>query len=153
MADRFIVLIPTDHDARLSQNQLAGLEDTLAGICGVKESRAKTFGDRLQFIDCGENRQAILCPACEADLDVSWWAHRMDHAWDNDHGFHMCDFAMPCCGATSQLDKLIYRPKQGFARWFVSARDPGREALTSDDISRLEAIAGQPLTVIYQMYP
>ncbi|MDJ0640193.1 MAG: hypothetical protein QNJ20_15295 [Paracoccaceae bacterium] len=153
MADRFIALIPRDHEARISSDTLAELETIHAGLCGVCESRAKDFGERLQFIDCGENHQSIHCPACDTVAEQTWWHQRMDHAWDRDHGFHICDFTMPCCGATTRLDKLDYRPAQGFAHWFVSARDPGREALTADEIARLEAVADLPLRIIYQAYP
>ncbi len=152
MSDHFIALIPADSTARLSPEALADLRNALAGICGTDECRAKDFGERLQFIDCGENFEAVFCQACGKEADVAWWGQRMDHAWDEDHGFHMCDFEMPCCGASARLDSLQYQSEQGFARWFVSARAPGRGELTDDAIARLEATAGIPLHVIYQTY-
>lgn len=152
MSDDFIVLIPADPEARPDGDALARLEAAHGEITGTDEVRLKDFGERLQFIDCGGNFKETRCPSCSAVVDDGWWAQRMDHAWDADHGFHLCDFAMPCCGATARLDRLDYRWPQGFSRWFVSARNPGRGPLTEAERARLEEISGLPLRVVYQHY-
>jgi hypothetical protein len=76
----------------------------------------------------------------------------MDHCWDDEAGFDLHAHAMPCCGAPMSLDKLKYEWPQGFARWMVSARNTGRGPLTSDELMRLDDIAGIKLLAIAQMY-
>lgn len=152
MSDHFIALIPADPNAVPPDDTLDALRDRLAGIAGSNEARVKHFGERLQFIDCGENFARIFCPACGAEADTGWWGQRMDHAWDADHGFHLCEFEMPCCGAKARLDTLGYEDPQGFAHWFVSARNANRGSLTAAETSALESVAGIPLKVVYQKY-
>ncbi len=152
MSDDFIVLIPADPSARPDTDTLKQLEQAHARITGAKATRLKDFGNRLQFIDCGGNFEETRCPACSDTVETSWWGHRMDHAWDDDHGFHMCEFDMPCCGASARLDTLDYRPHQGFATWFISAMNGGRDPLSDAEIEELEAVATAPLRVIYQHY-
>lgn len=152
MSDNFIVLIPADPQARPDTETLKRLEQAHARITGARTTRLKDFGERLQFIDCGGNFEETRCPACGTHVETAWWGHRMDHAWDEDHGFHMCDFDMPCCGASARLDTLEYRPHQGFATWFISAMNAGRDPLKYAEKSDLEETAGIPLAVIYQHY-
>ena len=152
MSDDFIVLIPADPTARPDVDTLKRLEQTHARITGAKIARLKDFGQRLQFIDCGGNFEETRCPSCAKPVETSWWGHRMDHAWDDDHGFHLCDFDMPCCGAPARLDTLDYRPHQGFATWFVSAMNANHGPVTDTEKVELESVAGIPLRVIYQHY-
>ena len=150
MSDRFLVVIPVDPGAPAPGNATA-LRDALARIAGSHEARFKDFA-RVQFIDCGEEFGRILCPACHAEQSTGWWGHQMDHCWDAEKGFDLHAHAMPCCGVPLSLDRLAYEPRQGFARWMVSARNPGRGPLTGDEITELEAVAGTGLVAIAQTY-
>ena len=150
MSSHFLVVIPEDTAAQLPENRQA-LRDALAKIVGTDEARVKDFG-RLQFIDCGENFERILCPACNAELTTEWWGKQMDHCWDDESGFDLHAHALPCCGAPMALDRLSYEPVQGFASWFISARNPGRGPLTEAEVTQLETIAGLKLRAISQAY-
>ena len=152
MSDDFIVLIPADPAARLDTGTLARLEAAHAQITGSGTTRVKDFGERLQFIDCGGNFEEIRCPTCGQAVDTGWWGQRMDHAWNPDHGFHLCEFEMPCCAAKARLDTLDYRWPQGFATWFLSAMNANRGPLTEDEMKHLQEVAGLSLRVIYQHY-
>jgi len=150
MSAHFLVVIPKDPTASLPERADA-LRDTLAVIAGSNEARIKDFR-RLQFIDCGENFERILCPACNTELATDWWGKQMDHCWDDETGFDLHAHALPCCGAPVALDRLTYVQPQGFASWFVSARNPGRGPLTEAEVTQLETIAGLKLRAISQMY-
>ena len=152
MSGHFIVLIPADRQARPDHTVLQNVKEALVLMAGTDEARVKDFGDRMQFIDCGENLERILCPACGAEAETGWWGHQMDHCWDDETGFDLHAHAMPCCGAPLALDRLTYEPHQGFSRWFVSVRNPGRGPLTPEEHSALERVAGASLAVIYQTY-
>lgn len=150
MSDHFLVVIPADPKATLPSTA-EDIRKALAEITGSTESRVKDYG-RIQFIDCGENFERISCPACGAEASVDWWGHQMDHCWDDENGFDLHAHAMPCCGTPMSLDKLNYEWPQGFARWMVSARNTGRGPLTSDELMRLDDVAGIKLMAIAQMY-
>lgn len=152
MSDSFVVLIPADPEARPTAERLKLLEAEHGRICATDECRLKDYGDRIQFIEAGENFEAVACPSCGADMTLDWWGHRMDHGWTDESGFHLCEFRMPCCGAGARLDTLDYRPHQGFATWFVSARNPDRPPLNDGELRRLEAIAGVSLRAVHQRY-
>ena len=151
MSDSFIVLVPQDHKKNASRETLELLVAAHAETTGSDEVRLKDFGERLQFIDCGENFEKISCPSCKSELETHWWGHQMDHCWDEEVGFNLHAHALPCCGVPLSLEKLNYAPAQSFAHWFVSART-SRDELSSEEIGKLETVAGFPLKVIYQRY-
>ena len=150
MSEHFLVVIPADPKVELPATAGA-LRDALARIAGTDEARVKDYG-KVQFIDCGENFERILCPACDVEQSTAWWRHQMTHCWDADKGFDLHAHAMPCCGVPLSLEKLVYEWPQGFARWMVSARNKGRGPLSADELATLEAVAGVPLIAIAQMY-
>lgn len=150
MSDHFLAVIPMDPHARLPETADA-LRAALSEMAQTRESRIKDYG-KLQFIDAGENLNRIGCPVCGSDFTIAQWHAWMDADWHGEDGFHLHDHESPCCGTTMTLNDLIYDWPQGFARWFVGARNEGRGPLTEDEVAQLEAIAGMKLKAIAQMY-
>ena len=150
MSDHFLVVIPADPKADLPDTAPA-LRDELARIAGTDEARIKDYG-KLQFIDCGENYERIGCPICGKDITIAQWHEWMDEDWHGEEGFHLHSHVTPCCETKLTLNDLVYEWPQGFARWFVGARNPGRGPLTPDEVAALEAVAGLRLRAIAQMY-
>ena len=150
MSDHFLVVIPADPKAELPDTTTA-LRDGLASLAGTDEARVKDYG-KLQFIDCGENFERITCPKCAAEISDQQWHAWMDEDWHGEDGFHLHRHETPCCGESLNLNQLNYQSTQGFARWFVGARNTNRGPLTSDEIAKLEGIAGLALKCIAQMY-
>lgn len=153
MSDHFLVVIPADPKAPLPDDGGEALCAALREIAESDECRVKSYEDRVQFIDAGENFESVSCPACRTTLETEWWGDQMNHCWnDEKRRFHLHPHSLPCCGASRDLSELVYEWPQGFATWFVSARNEGRGPLTGDELARLETIAGQKLTAIAQMY-
>jgi hypothetical protein len=150
MSDHFLVVIPADPKAELPTSADA-LRDALAGIAGTDEARVKDYG-KLQFIDCGENFEWIICPDCRAEITVEQWRAWIDQDWHGEEGFHLHQHETHCCSARVTLNDLVYEWPQGFARWFVGARNEGRGPLSAEELEALEAVAGMPLKAIAQMY-
>ena len=150
MSDHFLVVIPADPKAPLPESAIA-LRDALARLANTNDARVKDYG-KLQFIDCGEAFEGIACPSCNAAIQIEQWHAWMDADWHGEDGFHLHRHDTPCCGTEITLNALAYAPHQGFARWFVSARNEGRGALTADEISGLERVGGLSLRAITQMY-
>ncbi len=150
MSDQFLVIIPADPNAPLPKSAGA-LRDALAGIVVTDEARVKDYG-KLQFIDCGENAEAIRCASCGAEIIVETWHAWMDEDWHGEEGFHLHRHDTPCCGRSITLNDLEYHHPQGFARWFVGARADNASDVTAENKRLLEAIAGLELRVIRQRY-
>ncbi len=150
MSDHFLVVIPADPEALLPESAV-NVRNTLAAIGGSREARVKDYG-KLQFIDCGEMFEGIACPACEAAITTEQWHAWMDSDWHGEDGFHLHRHTTPCCAVDVSLNTLNYLPHQGFARWFISARNAGRGPLTTDEVRDLERVAGISLRAIAQMY-
>ena len=150
MSDHFLVVIPAEPDVQLPDSA-DDLRAALAELAGGDESRVKDYG-KLQFIDAGENFESVACPGCSAVIPLETWQDWMEADWHGEEGFHLHRHKTPCCGESTTLNRLVYNFPQGFAHWFVSARNANRGPLTPEEISRLEAIAGMKLRAIAQMY-
>ena len=150
MSDHFLVVIPVDPKAALPDNA-QDLRSALAEMAETDEARVKDYG-KLQFIDAGENFERVACPVCAAEISKDVWRDWMDGDWHGEEGFHLHSHVTSCCQEDVTLNQLVYHFPQGFARWFVSARNSGRGPLTSEELSRLEAVAGLRLKAIQQMY-
>ena len=150
MSDDFLVVIPADPAAELPPTA-EDIRTALARLAGSDESRVKDYG-KLQFIDAGTNFESAACPACAGALDKELWHSWMDSDWHGEDGFHLHTHRMLCCGAEVTLNDLVYHLPQGFARWFVSARNPNRGPLTPEEVAELENLAGLRLIAIAQHY-
>jgi len=60
---------------------------------------------------------------------------------------------MPCCALATNLNALNYLPPAGFARFSLSAMNPGVGGVLSvDDLSILEKATGCKLRQVYARY-
>lgn len=150
MSDQFLVVIPSDPLAELPPTAEV-MRQALAGMARTGEARIKDYG-KLQFIDAGQNAKNIRCSACDALVEPDQWHVWMQNDWHGEDGFHLHRHRLPCCGVELTLNDLRYDGPQGFSRWFVSARDNGRGALTLAELQTLSALAGLPLKAIQQRY-
>ena len=150
MSDSFIVLIPADPHAALPETAEA-VRAELADIVETPDSRVKDYG-KLQFIDAGQNFERIGCPSCGHTFTIPEWHEWMNADWHGEEGFHLHTRSSPCCATDMTLNDLVYEWPQGFAHWFVGARDVNHGRLTDDELALLQDIAGIGLKPIYQHY-
>lgn len=150
MPESFIALIPSDPHAALPETAEA-VRDALAKIVMSDDSRVKDYG-KLQFIDCGTNFERVACPSCGADIAMEHWQAWMESDWHGEEGFHLHSHTAPCCGASVTANDLAYDLAQGFAHWFVAARNVNHGLLTEEELARLQDIAGIGLKPVYQHY-
>jgi hypothetical protein len=102
------------------------------------------------FVDAGSNFESVHCPVCGADISLQWWKHQMDTAWNT--RFEQLTVDLPCCNSSLSLNDLTYTWPQGFARWYLSAANPGRQRLTSDEIASVEVPVGTQLREVWTHY-
>lgn len=99
-----------------------------------------TVTDGPQFVICVGNFESIHCPACDTELDASWWQDRMDDDFDGAVFKQFARFRTRCCGAETDLNGLRYNLPQGFARFVLSCREPGLADYPEAVIHELERL-------------
>jgi hypothetical protein len=103
----------------------------------------------LRFIDPGTNWERILCPNCNASIDMEWWQNAMDKAFKN--GFRDLSINVPCCSSATSLNELRYEWPAGFAKFSIEIRNPKID-IPNEVLKRIEAILGISLRKIWAHY-
>jgi hypothetical protein len=84
------------------------------------------WGDPRQphttFIDQGANFESGRCPGCKIEVEIASWQEWMDKSYESE--FRDLYLAMPCCGASTSLNDLIYEWPAGFARFALFIENP-----------------------------
>lgn len=106
----------------------------------------------VRFYDCGENFEYILCPFCKRELDIKWWQHEMDKAYEL--WFSKMNLITPCCNKNSSLNELDYSFPQGFAMFAIKIEDYEPEKLVIDDtlFSQLRDTSNERWKVVQARY-
>jgi hypothetical protein len=149
MSDDFLRLIPTDPEyvpdptAQAIARQMAALFLPQAQEINILTA------DEIQFVDQGANFERVLCPACGAELEESWWQKAMEQA--NEKSFLDLAVTLPCCGAVCSLNDLTYEWPAGFARFMIEAMNPQAD-LTDQQIGVLEEWTRCSLRKIWAHY-
>lgn len=98
-----------------------------------------------QFVDSGDLLQRVSCPTCGKELDSEDWSILMDSLF-TDYGFETLDVTLPCCGARSTLDKLIYDASCGFSCFEVDVIEG--ENVPNGLLDKLSEAVGCPFKAI-----
>ncbi len=105
--------------------------------------------DNIEFIDCGENFEEIICPNCNHLLDMGWWGQMMSLVYEKH--FSEPYIEMPCCKQTCQIYDLQYKWDCGFAKFVIEILNPEEEPSCSQ-LTELEKIIGCELKLIRAYY-
>jgi hypothetical protein len=104
----------------------------------------------IRFMDAGENFKSIACPVCGKEISGDWWSAAMDKGQKTK--YIDLDIVTPCCTSKTTLNDLTYYFPQGFARFFLAARNPGISEFDEPSQQKLEQILGCKLRVIWPQY-
>jgi hypothetical protein len=148
MSDNWIVLIPEDPKFIPTPANRAWARQRFAEIAPKAwEFEIKVF-KTVQFFDCGNNLERILCPSCGAQIPMNWWQDRVSD--DYSEGFKLAKYPTPCCKAAHTLHELVYEWPQGLGRFALSAMNPNIGELKDKHLEELEEILDTELRVIYK---
>lgn len=149
MSDNVLKLIPTSVQCAADSVALKKAVNVLASFFPEAAEVGFESTEQVRFIDPGENLEKIFCPICSNEIDVEWWQEAMSTA----HQRHFSDLSieLPCCGAASSLNDLIYHWPAGFARFVLTVRDPNA-GVDRRQLESLEAIVGCTLREIWAHY-
>jgi len=121
----------------------------------------------LEFIDQGENLEAILCPSCGKRLELNhfseldpiyeWWdqanieadVHRGEDIFELNPDA-ICE--MPCCHARVKFIDLEFDWPGGFSKFELSVSNRNLETLTRQQIEELEQVLDCQLKLIRAYY-
>ena len=161
MSDDYLKIIPTapEHVPPKSRHQLAlTLLETF--LPDGEEFEAQVY-DKTEFIDQGENIEAVICPSCtkRSTLDhstddnpiVTWWYDLAESMEDADVTKIITE--MPCCRQRVRLMDIEFDWPAGFARFELNVMNPNvRGNLTIPQLEQLETILGCPLKQVRAHY-
>jgi hypothetical protein len=148
MTDSYLHLIPDD---------AAWVPDEVAVRRAVRVLRAVLPGagkvsaavhPQPVFIRGSRPLAEIACPACGSRPGEAWWSDRVQRATAG--GFARLSVRTPCCDTATSLNELAVSASAGFARFQLTAEDPGRERLTPQELDRVAAALGRPLREVHQ---
>jgi len=148
MSDSILKLIPTSPLFIPNSISQINANEYLKSIYISNEIKIATT-DNIEFIDCGENFEEVICPYCKQSLDMEWWSETMSALYESH--FNEASFELPCCSQTSQIFDLLYKENCGFSKFVIEVLNPDID-LTPVQLSELERIISCKLKVIKAYY-
>jgi hypothetical protein len=148
MSEYYYKLIPTIPDYVPDDGAREGARERFEAFVGNAAGVNVEVQEHVEFVDCMGNFESVSCPLCGTLLDDDWWGQAMDAAY-GEHGFVDLRVTVPCCGAATSLNDLMYHFPQGFARFVLSAFEPHVSDLEDWQIHELEEIIGCKLRKIW----
>ena len=147
MSDSFLRLIPIRPEyVPDATNRETAIKMLRGMVIRTANIQSEVF-QGIHFVDAGSNFERVECPACAAELTTEWWQEAMEAAFE--HQFTTLTVMLPCCGAVSSLNDLRYMWPQGFARYCLSAQNPGIQDLSTAQITELAKIIGCELRRVW----
>jgi hypothetical protein len=133
--------------------------DLLAELTQGSEPEVRVF-DRVQFIDPGENIEAMICPRCGNRLAMNWTPeHTAYFEWYGDIveeeesvGADFYNVVTPCCRQSVPFADLQF-VEGGFAMFELQVMDPEIDYPMSGEMqSKVEAALGCPVKQVWARY-
>jgi hypothetical protein len=149
MSDHFIIVVPRDPRLVPTEEVRRRVVLVLNRIVPSAENVTAEVSPQVQFFDCGQNFERVLCPRCSAEISIDWWQERMNDDYDG-IGFRLDSYGTLCCAKSVNLNELIYDWPQAFGRFSWTVRNPNIGELTDAAKLELEAVAGFALVPIRQ---
>jgi hypothetical protein len=148
MSDSILKLIPSIPSFIPNSTAQIALMEYLNSIFSNTKIKI-SITNNIEFIDCGENFQEVVCPYCKQPLNMEWWGETMSILYEKH--FIEAFFELPCCSQTTQIFDLIYKENCGFSKFVIEVFNPEIK-LTVPQLSELEKILGCELKVINAYY-
>ena len=147
MSDNFLRVLPATPEYRPKRGQARRVVAALKRMAPDARTIDLIDTGEITFVDCGANFEAVRCPGCGSDLALDWWGDAMTVAYET--GFSDLGITTPCCTLAVSLNDLAYDWPQGFASWWVEARNPGRGELSDDEVRSLADALGHAIRIVW----
>lgn len=161
MSDDYLKIIPTSPDQVPPKKAHKPAVSLLKSFFPDGEECQAEVYEAIEFIDQGENIEAVICPACrkrseldhlsEDDPVVAWWCELSDAICES--ALETLSTTMSCCGRDVRVMDLEFDWPAGIARFELSVMNPdSTENLTASQLGELETILGCGLRQIRAHY-
>ena len=151
VSEDYLQLLPTDPAFIPSAEAASAALQALESIAPESDEVEVMEEPGVAFVDAGENFSAVRCPACGAELEIiPWWQGEMDRAFAT--RFQDLSVVPPCCRTPMTLNDLDYDWPQGFARWWLRARNPNRYKLQAGELAEIASAVEHPLREVWTHY-
>lgn len=161
MSDDVLKIIPDDPEFVPSPNTHKKAVSVLEEMLPDGEMCEAESFDNLQFIDGGENLEAVVCPACgkrvvlnsltEDHPGMAWWFETerlMETVL-----VEKLQTDMPCCNSTVPFTSLTFDWPAGFAHFELCIWNPNiARNLNDSEMAKLEAVLGCKLRQVRAHY-
>jgi hypothetical protein len=155
MSDTILRVFPVDPEFVPDQGAVErAVEEAWQLFSGRYVEVETETSDQVVFVDNGENLERIVCPRCGNEIDLEWWADRMEEAIQDFEPVPACHpLEVPCCGGQVRIDELVYDWPVGFARFVLDVWNPDPWPEELDPVThRLAASVGSPMRAIWAHY-
>lgn len=150
MSDHWILIVPRLPDHVPSPEKAEAALGILKKSIPNADEIDVVQKEHVQFFDCGANLETIKCPHCNANFDFDWWGETMSSDFDEETGFRLDAYSMPCCSKPAALSELVYQFHQAFGCFALSAMNPHIGELSGDSVREIEEALGCEVSVVYQ---
>ncbi|MFD7816147.1 hypothetical protein ACFV6E_24950 [Streptomyces sp. NPDC059785] len=149
MSGNYLTVIPADPYWQPGKEAADRAVVVLSAMLPDDDARRGLEGrwhDTVEVVHCGTDMEKVSCPHCGAEIAHGWWAEAVSerHA----ESFTTLMARVPCCGAETSLNDLVYDWPMGFARFRIEVLYPNRGWLTADELAALAHVLGHPLRQI-----
>jgi len=162
MSDQVLKLIPEDKDFLPDQGSAEKARELLENFFPDGEQAEVEFSESLKFIDGGSNLEKITCSMCnettdinpfqENDLGTTWW-YELDDVLASSPDLNTLSIKMPCCGASSPVQKVDFCGAAGFSKFELCIWNPyANNGISEAQVSKIESLLGCKIKQIWAHY-
>jgi len=148
VSDNYLTVIPTDPSWQPDRDAADHAAAVLSGLLPDNDARRGLdvrWHGTVEAVSCGGNLETISCPHCGTESG-DWWGEAVQERYDE--GFSTLLVTVPCCGAETSLNELVYDWPMGFASFRIEVLYPNRGWLTEEELASVATAVGHPLRQI-----
>ena len=149
MSDNWLNYVPVDLTYRPTPEAAQRAVALLKVMTSTAEGVEAEFFDDIVFVDPGSNWSGVECPFCGSDAE-SWWGRAMDAAWKRRP--RNLEATAGCCGVRVSLNDLLYGWPVAFGRFVLSAMNPQKGLLTTEQEHELAECLGCDLKKVWRHF-
>ncbi|WP_028655699.1 hypothetical protein [Nocardioides sp. J54] len=153
MSDNWIRIIPTTPtwapQIPNAETATAYVRSLFTGPTASADDVTHSIHAGVAFIDSGVNTSSVTCSACGKVTDVAWVFDIIDERAED---LSQLDAAMPCCGASANLNDLNYDWPMAFARFEIEVMNGTRDGYELDvtELDHVGSLLGHSVRQVLQ---
>lgn len=148
MSDNWVRLVPIEPNWTPAPEAVERAREIWASLVSTAEDVVARYEEGVVFYDASGNSETVSCPVCRSELATSWWSNAMDQAYMLN--FTNLGIVVPCCGARTSLNDLLYDGPAAFGCFSLEAKNPNLAAIPESGRLAVERALQMSLKAIWQ---